>query len=286
MVDLWQDLESERSRHDFLHYQQGWIAHVVLLGCFNSIGPEVAERVIEIACFLDLHCQEHDLAVATIRSLQSGPISRLTTWGNVQHHLIHKMEEIIEGTFAKNICPAATFRAPRDASLEYWILTRAYVDDKQLWTESLAVEPQINPLNDVETRITQLEALLTTIRPEESSTANSDPQFSDIDHLTDFTDTESSDLSSSDLEFDNVYAVHNVAQQARDRISKRLEALKTKVSLKIQAKQDATSKVHPRSITASTKEAYFERVQETKPIHFGDIHVLQKHSLTAPSAIN
>src|SRR5262245_34945313 len=45
IVDLWRDLESDKSREDFLRYQRGWIGHAVLLGCLNSTGTEVIERV-------------------------------------------------------------------------------------------------------------------------------------------------------------------------------------------------------------------------------------------------
>ena len=261
IVDLWKDLEGEQSRDDFLRYHRGWVAHVVLLGCFNSTGPEVIERVIEVACCLDLLCQEHDIAITIIQSLQLEAVSRLTAWEKVQQPLAHKMEEIMAGTLAQDVHSSAAFRAPRDAFLEYWILTRPYVDDEHLWRESVAVEPQVNDVSDVETRITQLEALLVTIQPEKSQetssnrTSNiqeSELEVSDVDAVTETeTETTSLDLSSSDTEFtDQGYSqgIHSVAQQTRDRISQRLEALKTKVHLKARGQKQLSFAASPLSV--------------------------------------
>ena len=261
IVDLWKDLEGEQSRNDFLRYQRGWIAHVVLLGCFNSTGPEVIERVIEVACCLDLLCQEHDIAATIIQSLQLEAVSRLKAWEKVQQPLAHKMEEIMAGTLAHDVHSSVAFRAPRDASLEYWILSRPYVDDDHLWRESFAVNPQVNDVSDVETRITQLEALLVTIQPEKSQEMSSNRNFntheselevSDVDAVTETeTETASLDLSSSDVEFTdqgNSHNTHSVAQQTRDRISRRLETLKTKVHLKVRSQKQLPFAASPLSI--------------------------------------
>lgn len=249
LVDLWEDLASEDSRHDFLLYQRGWIGHVVLLGCFNSTGPEVIERVIEVACCLDLLCQVHDIAVTVIKSIQVNAVMRMTAWQRVLPSLIHKMKEILEKSLAADVQPSTVFRAPRDASLEYWILSRPYVDDEHLLAESLAIEPQCNQVNDVETRITQLEALLVTMDHESiklhhlpNSEINGDseePELSEIDQLTG-TDMESSILSSSDmeLEHDGINSARNAAQQTRIRVIQRLESLKNSVHLKNTRQQE------------------------------------------------
>lgn len=261
IVDLWKDLDNEKSRQNFLRYQRGWVGHIVLLGCFNSTATKAIERVIEVACCLDLLCQAHHIAVTVIQSLRSNAVSRITSWQHVHPPLIHKMKEILDGSLAADVHQATVFHAPRDASREYWILSRPYVDDEDLLTESLAVEPQSNQVNDVESRITQLEALLVTISLEAtelhnfpdteiSSENESESEFSDASQLTD-TDTDSCALSSSDLEFtdhDDHDYVLDVAQQTRARISQRLESLKNSVHHKIKTQQQVSFDVSQFSI--------------------------------------
>ena len=265
IVDLWKDLEGEQSRNDFLRYHRGWVAHLVLLGCLNSTGAEVIERVIEVACCLDLLCQEHVIAATIVQSLQFEAISRLTAWKKVRQPLAHKMDEILEGTLANEVHSSAAFRAPRDASLEYWILSRPYVNDEHLWRESFSVEPHVSDVSDVETRITQLEALLFTIQPlksqEMSTNLNSnihesELEVSDINAATEMeteTDTTSLDLNSSDTELTdqgNSRDILSVVQQTRDRVSRRLELLKSKVHLKARSQKQLPFAENPLSVAS------------------------------------
>jgi hypothetical protein len=264
IVDLWKDLESDKSREDFLQYQRGWIGHAVLLGCYNSTGTRVIERVIEVACCLDLLCQTHHIAVAVIQSIQSSAVSRMTAWQQIRPPLIHKMKEILDGSLAADIHPANVFHTTRDASLEYWILSRPYVDDGHLLAESLAVEPENNDANDVETRITQLEALLLTLNPESITshglssdvldTEVCEQGFSDMDQLTETeteTDTASSVVCSSDTEStdnDEGDPIHKVAKQTRARLSQRLEFLKNSVHIKSESIEPASLDVGQLSV--------------------------------------
>src|SRR5579859_7289113 len=130
MVCLWNDLASEESRRDFLRFQTGWVPHAVLLGCLSGNAVELVMRFIEIACFLDLLCQQHRLAAAIVDALRSKPISRLTLWENVPNPLVRNMNEISHAALAPAKPTENPFRAPRDVSLEYWLLTRPYVDDE------------------------------------------------------------------------------------------------------------------------------------------------------------
>jgi hypothetical protein len=164
------------------------------------------------------------------------------------------MEEILEGCLASDVHAAAVFRAPRDVFLEYWILSRAYVNDEHLLVESFTVQPQNHQALDVESRITQLEALLVTLdnapeneapSPEESQT-----EVNKIEQSTDI-ETDSSTSSLSDQEFSDdsdIDPVDSAAQQTRDRISQRLEQLKTTVILKSQNHAQSSLAIHTLSV--------------------------------------
>jgi len=263
LVDLWQDLVSAESCEDFLRYHRGWIAHAVLLGCCTYNVIEVIERVIEVACCLDLLCQEHLLAVTTIESLKYKAVSRLTAWEEVQAPLIQKMNEITQGYLAHDVPPESRFRALRDSKLEYWILSRAFVEEEHLMVESLAVQSQYRDEGDVETRITNLEAMLLSMNNEVTpalmegtDTARptiSETELSGIEDFTD-TDTEKSIISSSDTEsLDDrfINPVKRVARQTRDRISLRLENLKNTVHSNAKTRKQTTPDVDTFSIPAS-----------------------------------
>jgi hypothetical protein len=264
LVDLWQDLVSAESCEDFLRYHRGWIAHAVLLGCRTYTVTDVIERVIEVACCLDLLCQEHLLAVKTIESLKDKAVSRLTAWEEVQAPLIQKMNEITRGLLAHDVPPESRFRAARDSKLEYWILSRAFAEEEHLMAESLAVQSQSRYTGDVETRITNLEAMLLSMNYEEvtptvmdstdpARAALSETELSGIDEDTD-TDTEKSIVSSSDAEsLDDRFSnpVQRVARQTRERISLRLENLKNKVHSNAKTRQPATPDVDTFSIPPS-----------------------------------
>ena len=256
IVDLWQDLASAESCEDFLRYHRGWIAHAVLLGYSTCNVMETIERVIEVACCLDLLCQEHILAVTVVEALRRKAISRLTAWEEVQTALIQKMEEIARDCLAYNVAPETRFRATRDSKVEYWILSRAFVDEEHLMAESLTVQPQ--DTSDVESRITNLEAVLLTMADEGVSptkmaveAAMSDNNLSGIE---DFTDTESSTMSSSDAESSDERhsnPVQRVARQTRDRVSRRLENLRNKVHNNAKIRERASPDIDTFSIPTS-----------------------------------
>jgi hypothetical protein len=235
--NLWGDLDTEVARKDFLLFHRGWVGHAVLLGCIASRGAEVVERLLEIACFLDLLCQEHSLAVATVGSLKMNAISRLSVWKQVRPSLCHKMDEILNGGLAHGAPSSVKFRAPRDASLEYWLLSRAYVNDESLLQESLNIEVA-EAIGDVEQRLNQLEQLVEAIDDRiEATEASLDNQSAigervDID-LSDLqlseTETESDSALSHDSSFSdkvgNPYVEH-VARETRERVSQHLEMIK------------------------------------------------------------
>jgi hypothetical protein len=229
IVDLWIDLASEESQQDFLSFHKGWIPHVVLLGCLNSKGSETIERVIEVACCLDLLCQQHILAVAIVHALNKVAVSRLLVWEDVQPALILKMEEILEGSLARDVPSTAIFRAPRDISLEYWVLTRAHVSDELLFQESCSLQPQ-NQSTDVESRISNLEALLVSLNDISEPGMGDVEVLSDVDNSTDEGSNSSIlCLSDDDSDFDDADPVASLASETRERISQRLEELKNSI---------------------------------------------------------
>lgn len=251
IVDLWRDLASDESRRDFLRYHRGWIAHVVLLGCLDMTGGEVIERVIEVACCLDLLCQEHQLALATVQSLQTEAVSRLTAWKGVQMALACKIQEISDGQLAQDVHLGTAFRAPRDMLLEYWILSRPWGRNEFLLTESLTVEPEQHREADVEARITQLEDLLVKMEyddvdkviDENIAQISSDLELSEIEQITDqdseidFTALSSSDTDAT-LESD-VSQMDDVVHRTRERVSRRLEAMKQEIYERTKDKQSS-----------------------------------------------
>jgi hypothetical protein len=266
IADLWSDLANEVSRQDFLRFQRGSIGHIVMLGSFTSRRIEVVERIIEIACCLDLLCQEHRLAVILVDALRLKAISRLKLWKKVRPSLVHKMEEISKGSLAQGIHGGEVFRAPRDASLEYWLLSRPYVNDEKLLAESSHVEPQEETDGDVETRIHDLERVISKIKaPGEQSnetytnlspTAEDiDPEISDVDELTSSdAETETSGSEEEIILEPEPNSIHYLANQTRERISQQLDTIKNNIHNKaknnerISSDVDALSIPSPRSI--------------------------------------
>ena len=240
ITNLWRDITDEALRNDFLRFNKGWVGHVVLLGCTASKGVEVIEHVLEIACCLDLLCREHLIAVNVVESLKIRAISRLSIWKQVRPSLCHKMEEILKGRLAQGAPSLLTSRAPRDVSLEYWLLSRAYVNEENMLVESLRIETE-ETIGDVEQRINQLEQLLGAIgdgdHPEASSDGQ-DPAETDT-HLSDGlalsetdTETEMSDdtLSSDEVaDIDDLTPIKHIAQQTRERVSRHLESIKSDI---------------------------------------------------------
>jgi hypothetical protein len=234
IVHLWTDLASEESRQDFLRFLKGWIPHVVLLGCLNSKGSKFIERMIEVACCLDLLCQQHLLAIAAVHSLNKEAVSRLSVWKDVQPALIVKMDEILEGSLARDAQPTAIFRPPREISLEYWISTRAYLNDEQLFEESCMLQPP-NQAVDVESRISNLEALLVTLNDISQPSLHEVEVLSDADNSSD-EESDSSILCLSDEENDyndGVDPLANAALETRQRILQRLDELKNSIHVKV-----------------------------------------------------
>lgn len=263
IVDLWEDLASEDARQDFLRFQRGWISHAVLLGCFGSIGSTVIGRVIEVACCLDLHCQEHDLAVTIIKALKSRAISRMTAWNSVHSSLRDKMEEVLKGLLTIDLLPSAMFRAPRDLLLEYWVLSRPYVNDEGLLEESFAVEPQNANSGDVETRINKLEALVVSIQCDDRIASFPANVTCVVDGTTsetrDHEDLELSDSESSlhypsdpeSVESSDYKGINDVARHTRERIVQRLENIKSSIHLKANRYHHTSTESVPASIPAS-----------------------------------
>jgi hypothetical protein len=265
LVDLWSDLADAKSRQDFLRYHEGWVAHSVLLACASASGAEVIERVIEVACCLDLLCQHHVIALATIQSIKQEAISRLTIWTKVQSPLAHKMEEVISGCLAEDVHPATVFRAPRDASLEYWILSRPYVTDEELLIESLKIEPERGHTGDVETRITQLESLLVKMNDFTDTSLSVDDNNSELD-VEGSTSGDASAISWSDEDaiVDHNYRVEDLARQTRNRISQRLETLKAMIHSKAKDnRQDGSDRrslsVLPQELASSSIDGFDQR---------------------------
>ena len=264
IVDLWKDLVNAESREDFVRYHRGWIAHAVLLGCYTYNVVKVIERIIEVACCLDLLCQEHHLAIATVESLKSKALSRLTVWDDVQPALIQKMDEINQGCLAHGAPPDSRFRAARDSKVEYWILSRPFVDDEHLMAESLVVQAKNTVTGDVEARITNLEAILCTMNNGDEAptiihgnnapkTAVSGSESNGIEDTTD-TEMEESMLSSSDAEsLDDRYCTPalRVARQTRQRISLRLESLLCTVHNNAKTREQNAPDLNTLSIPAS-----------------------------------
>ena len=242
IVDLWKDLSTEEARVDFLKYHKGWIGHTVLHSSLEGNGAASIERVIEVSCCLDLLCQEHRVAVAIVNALRTPAISRLAAWDGVQGGLKSKLIEIAEGHLAHDVHPAAVFRAPRDISMEYWILSRAYRNYDELLVESLFVQPQEQEVRDVESRITNLEALVFTLdetnRNAENQINNSKQEVTGaLSGLEDTTDTDVEvssvdSLGNEDRVIPEVEPLQRMAAQTRDRISRGLEELKRKIHQK------------------------------------------------------
>ena len=245
MVCLWNDMASEDSRADFLRFQKAWMQHAVLLACLSGNAVELVKRLIEIACFLDLLCQQHTLAATIVEALKSKSISRLTIWENVPTPLAHNMDEIISASLAPPTPSEPPFRAPRDVSLEYWLLTRPFVSDDMLLAESRHVQPKIRSIGDVENRIDQLEALVSAMNDEDGTeeihfngidtAANAFvSESSDVESLHN-TDTGDSDFCSSEPELppkSDVNSAYHLALQTKERVSRELECIKDKIHRK------------------------------------------------------
>ena len=235
---LWEDLAKDKSRSDFLKYHAGWIGHAVLLSVKDSPSPEIIERFIEIACCLDLLCQRPLLALHTIRSLQTPAIQRLIAWDAVREPLIRNMEEIETGSLSNGLDPNSIFRAPRDIVLEYWILSRPYVDKTLLWVESLTVQPPTSKSNDVESRITALEDILNTIEIVKSADNESEPELTGFEEfsasgLTPDSESEywdSTEEESPDEQSDS----DDLVKRTRARTCMRLQGLKDSVQYKVE----------------------------------------------------
>jgi hypothetical protein len=246
LVCLWNDLASNDSRRDFLRFQRGWVPHAILLGCLSGHAVELVVRFIEIACFLDLLCHQHDLAVAIVQALKSSSISRLGIWGTVPGPLARNMDDISQSSLAPSINTAAPFHAPRDVSLEYWLLTRPYVSEQVALAESIYVQPPKRNIGDVETRIDQLEALVSAINNEEGesgSFANNEFASSCHSELSDgesiaSTTSEVSEISSSESETEcypepTTDSVYHLALQTREKISRQLEIVRDSIHRKV-----------------------------------------------------
>jgi hypothetical protein len=244
MVCLWNDLASEDSRSDFLRFQKGWIPHAILLGCLSGNAAELVARFIEIACFLDLLCQEHGLASTIVEALKSKSISRLTLWEKIPTTLVHNMDEISLASLASCTTSDAPFRAPRDVCLEYWLLTRPYVSGEGLFAESLHIQPERQKTGDVETRINQLEALVSAINDVDGTKTHSFGTDKVVESLvSDSTDAESldgTDSGDSDISFSepeilsrtDIDSVYHLALQTKERISQQLECIKDNIHRK------------------------------------------------------
>jgi len=241
LVDLWEDLSKDKFRSDFLKYHAGWIGHAVLLSVKQSPSAEIIERFIEIACCLDLLCQRHLLALHTIRSLQTPAIQRLIAWDAVREPLIRNMEEIETDSLSNGLDPNSIFHAPRDIVLEYWILSRPYVDETLLWVESLTVQPPTSKSSDVESRITALEDILNTIEIVKSDNDESEPELTGFEELStsDLTsDRESEYWDSTEEESpDEQSDSDDLVKRTRARTSTRLEGLQDSVQHKVKNQQ-------------------------------------------------
>jgi RasGEF domain len=273
LVDLWEDLAQKKSRDDFLKYHTGWIGHSILLSARDSSTAEAIERFIEIACCLDLLCQQHLLALHTIQSLQTPAIQRLTAWNSVRQPLVRNMEEICTGTLANGLDPTSTFRAPRDMILEYWILGRAYVDETQLLVESFSVQPTAPKSSDVETRLTALEAILRTIRNTDFEGDGSDRESTGVGGFSTpelASDGEPDSWNSSDEEVFGVQSnSDDLASKTRDRIRFRLRELQDRVQRKV--------------LNLEGKPSVQVRILDMKPSpahsHFRGIHPFDQQSI-------
>jgi len=242
IVDLWDDLTSRESRREYLRFQKGWVVHAILLGCPQDAASETVERVIEIACCLDLLCLQHDLAVALIEALTTEALARLTAWTRVRPSLIPKMNEILTGSLSHGLDGARPFRVPRSEILERWILSRPYFNEDELYLQSLQVDPRESS-TDVDVRISELESIVRSldqpIRNIESSrememndfTANFDECISDLEFTSD-SDTDLSSSSTSDIEDFNPEAPSALAFKTREHVTQRLIALTEEIHLR------------------------------------------------------
>jgi hypothetical protein len=121
--------------------------------------------------------------------------------------------------------------------LEYWILGRAYVDETLLLVESFSVQPTAPKSSDVETRITALEAILSTIRNTDFEDDGSDRESTDVDGFSApdlVSDGESDSWDSSDEEMFGLQSnSDDLASKTRDRIRVRLKELHDRVQSKV-----------------------------------------------------
>jgi hypothetical protein len=171
IVDLWDDLAIQQSWEGFLRFHREWIAYAVLVSCKTEHGADTIERVIEIACCLDLLCQQHAIAVAVVQSLRIEAVSRISAWLDVRLTLVPKIDEILSGRLADGVHGAPVFRAPRSQYLERWILARPYFNEHDLLAESLRIQPLADSSPDIESRIHLLEVFVEAIE-------NQDPYIS------------------------------------------------------------------------------------------------------------
>jgi hypothetical protein len=257
IADLRNDHPTEAFQNNFLRLQRGSIGHIIMLGALTSRKIEVVERIIEIACCLDLLCQQHRLAVCIVDSLRMKAVSRLKLWKRVRPSLVHKMEEIEKGSLAQGIHGGEVFRAPRDISLEYWLLSRPYVNDEQLLAESFKVQPPKEVDGDVETRLNDLERVISSIDvtneraalPNKPIETELDPQISDVGELTDSdAETEPTESEEDVILEPQPDSVQYIANQTRERISQQLEAIKNNIHSKVKTHDQLSSDIDALSI--------------------------------------
>jgi len=247
IVDLFNDfgVHDSRSVDEVLRFHQGWIAHSILYASSQSqaFASETIERVIEIACCLELLCQHHTLAMAVVNSLTLDAISRLTAWTSVRSALIPKIDEIITGSLSAGLSKnTPIFRASRSRSIERWILSQPYLNESELLSKSLRVEPPNGEFVDVDARISQLEAIVEALNEppqitdetsvvESVETPQSENTSSDLDVTS---DTEEESWSSSESDFEDITADSSktLAQQTTERVARQLYGLVEAIHLR------------------------------------------------------
>src|SRR5579859_1085508 len=272
IADLWRDLASNESKEDFLLFQKGWIGHVVLLGCLDLVGAEVIERMIELACCLDLLCREHELGVAVAEALKSLPVARVSAWKRVRGNMTEKVEDILGGRLSEG-AHQTRYRAPRDAYLEYWILSRAYADNNTLLKESMQVEADYLYQQDVEARLSELEILLGAMDDQETqvggvseaaSAVEMDPHFSEVEPFTE-NDTDSIYTSTSEEEGvdpEESDSAYSIAKETRERVSLRLEKIKDDICRRSANDESIAQKVELLAIAATIPQRYFDPLDQ------------------------
>jgi hypothetical protein len=237
MVSLHSDLESQISSENLFAFYRSWIAHSIISARSKgqSHAAEAIERVIEIACCLELLCQRHDLAILVVRALDLEAVSRLKAWRLVRTGLIPKPEEIRTRSLSKGLRPdTPVFQAPRNKFVERWILSRPYLDERDLLSESLRLEPPSGGFRDVDDRLSKLEAIVKELDKSSQQEATSSTTFAETKHsptslaaIDSFSnsDAEFSDVSESELEDSGAGGLDDLARKIAERVALQLHTL-------------------------------------------------------------